>query len=218
LHLCDSLFPIGGFGHSDGLEAATAGGLVQTPADLQAWLDVCLDEAVGRMDGPAALCAWAAFDREDWEALRQLDEELTAMRPAAATRRSSSAMGRRLVAAWSIFYPDPRLARLLDLGRPERLGPTLPVAFSCACASAGVEMREAGVAFAYSRLASTMSAALRLMAIGQTDAHTRLAAVLKRVPAVVDAMATRAWPASFAPAMDIAAMAQQDLHSRLFRS
>jgi urease accessory protein len=99
LHLCDSLFPIGGFGHSDGLEAATAGGLVQTPADLQAWLDVCLDEAVGRMDGPAALCAWAAFDREDWEALRQLDEELTAMRPAAATRGSSSAMGRRLVAA-----------------------------------------------------------------------------------------------------------------------
>jgi urease accessory protein UreF len=79
-------------------------------------------------------------------------------------------------------------------------------------------MREAGVAFAYSRLASTMSAALRLMAIGQTDAHTRLAAVLKRVPAVVDAMATRAWPASFAPAMDIAAMAQQYLHSRLFRS
>ena len=69
LHLCDSLFPIGGFGYSDGLEAATAAGLVQTPADLQAWLDVCLDEAVGRMDGPAALRAWSAFDRQDWEAL-----------------------------------------------------------------------------------------------------------------------------------------------------
>ena len=38
LHLCDSLFPIGGFGYSDGLEAATAGGLVETPDDLEAWL------------------------------------------------------------------------------------------------------------------------------------------------------------------------------------
>ena len=45
LHLCDSLFPIGSFGYSDGLEAATAAGLVETPADLQEWLDVCLDEA-----------------------------------------------------------------------------------------------------------------------------------------------------------------------------
>src|ERR1700756_2865880 len=52
LHLCDSLFPIGGFGYSDGLEAATSAGLVETPADLQAWLDTCLDEVVGRMDGP----------------------------------------------------------------------------------------------------------------------------------------------------------------------
>src|SRR5215510_3531218 len=89
LHLCDSLFPIGGFGYSDGLEAATATALVETPADLQAWLDVCLDEVVGRMDGPAALRAWSALEREDWRALCELDDEITSMRPAAATRRSS---------------------------------------------------------------------------------------------------------------------------------
>src|SRR5262245_2836395 len=80
LHLSDSLFPIGGFGYSDGLEAATAPGLVETPADLQAWLAVCLDEVVGRMDGPAALRAWSAFNRQDWHALRALDDEITAMR------------------------------------------------------------------------------------------------------------------------------------------
>jgi urease accessory protein len=218
LHLCDSLFPIGGFGYSDGLEAATAAGLVRTPAHLQAWLDVCLDEAVGRMDGPAALHAWSAFERQDWEALCQLDEEITAMRPAAATRRSSRAMGLRLVSTWSTLYPDRRLDHLLDLARLGRLGPALPIAFCCACASAGVGMRQAGVAFAYTRLTSTMSAALRLMPIGQTDAHARLAEVLKRVPAVVDVMTTRARLESFAPAMDISAMAQQYLHSRLFRS
>jgi len=33
LRVSDSLFPIGGFGYSDGLEAATAAGLVETPAD-----------------------------------------------------------------------------------------------------------------------------------------------------------------------------------------
>src|SRR4029077_9640785 len=97
LPLCDSLFPIGGFGYSDGLETATAAGLVQTPADLQAWLDVCLDEVVRRADGPAAMRAWSAINRRDWEALCELDEEITAMRPASAIRRSSRAMGFRLV-------------------------------------------------------------------------------------------------------------------------
>ena len=218
LHLCDSLFPIGAFGYSDGLEAATAAGLVQTPADLQAWLDVCLDEVVGRMDGPAVLHAWSVFDRRDWEALSDLDEEITAMRPSSVTRRSSRAMGFRLVTTWSTLYPDRRLEHLLDLARLGRLGPALPLAFACACASAGVAMRDAGLAFAYTRLASTISAALRLMRIGQTDAHARLAAVLARVPAVVDAMTVRARPESFAPAMDVSAMAQQYLHSRLFRS
>ena len=218
LHLGDGLFPIGGFGYSDGLEAATAAGLVRTPADLRAWLDVCLDEVVGRTDGPAALRAWSAFTRRDWDALSELDREITAMRPASATRRSSRAMGLRLVTTWSTLYPERRLQFLLDLAQRERLGPALPIAFGCACASAGVDQRDAGVAFAYTRLASTTSAALRLMRIGQTDAHARLAEVLARVPAVVDAMAARARPESFAPAMDLSAMAQQYVHSRLFRS
>jgi urease accessory protein len=218
LHVCDSLFPIGGFGYSDGLEAATATGLVRTPADLQAWLDVCLDEVVGRTDGPAALRAWCAFNREDWEALCDLDGEITAMRPSSTTRRSSRAMGFRLVTTWSALYSDPRMEHLLGLARLQRLGPALPIAFGCVCASAGVGMRDAGAAFAYTRLASTTSAALRLMRIGQTDAHARLAEALERVPGVVDAMTTRARPESFSPAMDVATMAQQYLHSRLFRS
>jgi urease accessory protein len=218
LHLCDSLFPIGGFGYSDGLEAATAARLVETPDDLQAWLDVCLDEGVGRMDGPAALRAWSGFARQDWQALCELDDEITAMRPASATRRSNRAMGLRLVTTWSALYPDQRLDHLLDLARRQRLGPALPIAFGCACASAGVGMRDTGAAFAYTRLASTTSAALRLMQIGQTNAHARLARTLERVPVVIEAMTMRARPESFAPAMDVSAMTQQYLHSRLFRS
>jgi urease accessory protein len=218
LHLCDSLFPIGAFGYSDGLEAATVMGLVDTSADLQAWLEVCLLDIVGRMDGPAALCAWSTFDREDWQALCGLDDEITAMRPSSAIRRSSRAMGLRLVVTWSALYPDRRLERLLHLAREQRLGPALPVAFGCACASAGVGMRDTGAAFAYTRLASTTSAALRLMRIGQTDAHAKLANALERVPMVIEAMTTRARPESFAPAMDVSAMMQQYLHSRLFRS
>ena len=59
---------------------------------------------------------------------------------------------------------------------------------------------------------------MRLMSVGQIEAHALLARTLERVPAAVTEMLARDAVESFAPAMDIAAMTQQYLHSRLFRS
>jgi urease accessory protein len=214
LHLTDSLFPVGAFGYSDGLEAAAARGV-----DLREWIDAVLDENIGRLEGPAVWCAWDAFDARDWNALAAVDEELTALRPAASARRSSRAMGLRLLTTWHALHPDARLAHALQLAERGAIGPALPVAFAGACVCAGEARRDAVAAFAYTRLAATVSAAMRLISIGQGDAHALLARTLERVPAVVDAIATRDAPLeSFTPAMDIAAMSQQYLHSRLFRS
>jgi urease accessory protein len=219
LHLCDSLFPVGSFAHSDGLEAATAAGLITNARELRGWLDICLDESIGRSEGPTVLGAWSAFRDRDWHALTRFDQEVTALRPSSGARRASRAMGSRLATTWHTLYPDASLGHVVALGREGAIGPTLPVAFASACASSGVDRRSTVEAFAYNRLAATISSAMRLMPIGQTAAHVLLAAALARVPAVVDAIIARGTGAeSFAPAMDIAAMTQQYVHSRLFRS
>jgi urease accessory protein UreF len=60
---------------------------------------------------------------------------------------------------------------------------------------------------------------MRLMKLGQSEAHRLLGAVLAQVPAAAAAiLASEAPPAVFAPALDIAAMSQQYQRSRLFRS
>ena len=60
---------------------------------------------------------------------------------------------------------------------------------------------------------------MRLMPFGRAGAHALLADALVRVPAMADAVIVRTRAVeSFAPAMDLAAMSQQYLHSRLFRS
>lgn len=219
LHLCDSLFPLGGFAYSDGLESATSAGSVADARGLGDWLDVCLDETIGRMEGPGVWQAWPAFRDADWETLETLDEELTALRPSAGARRSSRAMGLRLLTTWQALHPDARIEDAVTRARAGTLGPALPVAFAGACVCGGVERRRAVEAFAYTRLASTISAAMRLMPIGQTAAHALLARTLDRVPATVDAIVERdARVESFSPAVDIAMMSQQYLHSRLFRS
>jgi urease accessory protein len=219
LHLCDSLFPIGGFGYSDGLETATASGAIASPSQLQAWADVCLTDTIGRLEGPAVCRAWSAFRDQDWPALGELDAEVTTLRPSSAVRRANRAMGWRLATTWQALYPDAGLSLVIAMARKGAVGPALPVASASACAASGIDRRAAVEAFAYNRLAAMVSSAMRLMAIGQTDAHTVLARTLARVPEVVDGIEARdEGPSTFAPGMDIAAMSQQYLHSRLFRS
>jgi urease accessory protein len=219
LHLCDSLFPIGGFACSDGLERATSDGTISDAPGLRAWLEAVLDDTIGRLEGPAVWHGWRAVADGDVEAMLQLDEELTALRSSSSARRSSCAMGQRLLTTWQALHPDVRLERLAIVAKAGAIGPVLPLAFAAACASAGVTRRESVDAYAYTRLAATVSGAMRLMPIGQTDAHRLLSRMLERVPAVVDRIAAGdGEPESFTPMMDIAAMTQQYLHSRLFRS
>ena len=222
LHLCDSLFPLGGFAYSDGLETATSDATIPDGPALGGWIDVCLDETIGRCEGPGLWQAWPLFRDGEWEPLAALDEELTALRPSASARRSTRAMGIRLLTTWHALHPDARLDQAIARARAGLFGPVLGVAFAGACACGGIEQRRAVEAFAYVRLASTISAAMRLMPIGQADAHALLARAADRVPAVVDGIIARdregARPESCAPAMDLAAMSQRYLHSRLFRS
>jgi len=219
LHVCDSLFPIGSFAYSDGLESATVNGFVTGAADLYEWLEACRDEGFGRSDGPAIAIAWSALETHDWDGVAEIDREITSLRASAATRAATRAMGLRLVKTWQALHPHSRLEHLLGLARVGHLGPALPVAFAAVSQCGGLALRDALVGYAYTRLASTISAAMRLVPIGQTDAHQLLSRALEQVPSVVDELLARqVRPESFMPACDVAQMTQQYVHSRLFRS
>ena len=216
LHLCDSLFPTGAFGHSDGLEWATDRALVHTAADLGAWMDGSLSGVLACSDGPAVNLAWHAFRERDWDALSIVSADNWALRPSAAARQATRAMGARLARTWHQLYEPAgfdEMFRGLDVDRTM----TLPAAFGVVCASAGAEARAAVEAFVYTRLASAASAAMRLMPIGQREAHRVLASRLRAAGPIVDAAIARASVSGFAPALDIASMSHQYVHSRLFR-
>jgi urease accessory protein len=219
LHLCDSLFPLGAFSYSDGLETAAAQGAVHDRDSLREWLDAVLDESFGRFEGPVAWQARTLIENARWDDIVQLDAEAIALRPSSSGRRATGAMGQRLLATWRALHPDLRLDELHRLAERRAIAPTLPIAFAAACLCAGVDRHAALEALAYTRLASTVSAAMRVAPLGQNAAHALLSEILARVPEVVRDIAARgAPPESFAIQMDLAAMEQQYLHSRLFRS
>jgi urease accessory protein len=215
LQLCDSLFPVGSFAHSDGLESAVASGQVASSDELRAWLDASLSLALRETEAPAVRSAFIAAARTDMDAIGRIDDEMDSLRASAAGRQAARAMGTRLLKTWQHIRPSSTVA--LALAARKRY--TFPVAFAIVCAASTIELHEALEGYCYARLAATVSAAMRLMPVGQHEAHALLAGVLGRVPACVDAvMNSDAPPRSFMPLMDIETMSHRFVHSRLFRS
>jgi urease accessory protein len=149
------------------------------------------------------------------DALVALDEEIDALRASAAGREATRAMGTRLLKTWQQIRP----CSIVETALAARGRYTLPVAFAIVCAGSKLELPDTLEAYCYTRLAATVSAAMRLMPVGQHEAHKLLADVLGGVTACAEAIMSGCAPSrSFMPMMDIASMSQQYVHSRLFRS
>jgi urease accessory protein len=212
----DSLFPVGAFAYSDGLESAATCGRVHDANSLSVWLDHFLDSVFVPCDGLALLKCMRATERGDWATVRSIDEELTALKPAAATRASSRSIGKRLVMTYSSIVKDNRSSPVLDV-LPEC---NAPVAYGLILSHLALENRDALLAFGYARLASIVSAGMRLIALGQQQGQELLTEAIERLPGAAEQiLRMEAEPLrSFSPLMDVQQMNHRYLYSRLFRS
>jgi urease accessory protein len=192
-------FPIGSFAHSQGLEWAIASGAVRDGAGMEDWVSAVISQGSGFAD--AVFLSMGRRAGADFAALSELYEAYI-LSP-----------GRRLEAA--------------ELGRGFRAltGPAaedLPYILAVARETAALDVPEAEVLALYLQALSIqlLSVAVRFMPMGQGEAQRVLAAL---APVIADA-AQRASGAgeealcTFTPGADIAAMAQEHMETRIFRS
>lgn len=216
LQVSDSFFPVGAFAYSDGLETAAARGDVHDARTLGMWMEQFVDDVFIPCEGLALVKGMIALERGDLEALRTLDEELTAIRPAAAVRAASSGVGKSLMSLYaSISGSDEFRATL----------PALPcgnaaAAYAVVFFHRGLAKRDAAIAYGYNRLAGIVSAGLRLISIGQQQGQTLLTKSIGRLPGAVERIleTTNEPVRSFTPLLDIHQMNHRYVYSRLFRS
>jgi urease accessory protein len=216
LQLTDSFFPVGAFAYSDGLETAAANGAIHDADSLKAWLVHYVENVFVPCDGLALLKCAEAMHRGDIRTIHAVDEELTAIKPAASVRNASRSVGKRLLTAFSGISKDPDFPAIANsLPRCNA-----PVAYAVVMTHRGITSGDALLAFGYSRLAGMVSAGLRLISLGQQQAQNLLSEILEMLPAAVDrVIRMQAEPIrSFAPLMDIAQMNHRYVYSRLFRS
>ncbi|PYS29392.1 MAG: hypothetical protein DMG11_09150 [Acidobacteria bacterium] len=216
LQLTDSLFPVGAFAYSDGLESAAAAGLVYNADSLAIWLDHFLNAVFVPCEGLALLKCVRAAEKGEWATIRSIDEELTALKPAAAIRSSSRSVGKRLFKTYAAIVPDSDFLSIVETW-PHC---NAPVAYGIVLSHRGLEARDALVAFGYVRLVGIVSAGLRLIAIGQQQGQALLTRAIDKLPGVVDYIVRAEGEPlrSFNPLLDVQQMNHRYVYSRLFRS
>lgn len=216
LQLTDSIFPVGAFAYSDGLESAAESGHIHDADSLALWFDHFLNDVFVLCEGLALLKCLRAAEKGEWATIQSIDEELTALKPALEVRNSSRSVGRRLLTTYAAVFPDREFLSVAET-LPQC---NAPVAYGLVFFHRGLEARDAVLAFGYLRLAGIVSAALRLIPIGQQQGQVLLTRAIGRLPAAVDyILQTAAEPLrSFNPLVDVQQMNHRYVYSRLFRS
>lgn len=213
-------FPIGSYTYSHGLEYAIEAALVNDAASLAGWVEAILRQGAGRNDAILLTCAHDAERAGDDARLGELLAWGEAFRGTAETALESAAQGQAFLAAVRAAWPHPRLEALLALARTHGRTPAYPVVAGVALALAGVEPGAARRAYLQAFAASLVSAAVRLIPLGQSDGLRALAGLEGSIAAVAAAtsqldladMGGAAWM------VDICSARHETQYTRLFRS
>lgn len=209
--LTDSAFPVGGFAHSGGLEAAWQQGEVESGEALVEYLETSLAQA-----GHGAVpLVTAAFD----EPLRiaHWDELCDAFTSNHVAKRASRVQGRAWcqVVARTVGDRDPWFQTMNELSFCH----FTPI-YGAVWRLLGISRDRCVRLFMFSQLRSWLSAAVRLNVIGPMEAQVRLhelSAVAERVCEACELLSVEDL-AQVSPLLDVWQGGHDRLYSRLFQS
>lgn len=171
-------FPVGGYSYSHGLETAITRGMVGNRETCQEWIANILCRGAGRIDAVFLRAACRAMATGNELLMLDVVDDAAAFRATAETALESEAQGRAFLAAVLAAWPEMRLAPLVARLTAERRPVPYSVAVGFAAASAGIAEIDATRAYLHAFAANLISAAVRLIPLGQTDG-LRIAAALE---------------------------------------
>ncbi len=222
LQHCDTLFPNGAFSHSFGLEAAVQSGKVLRGDDLVLWMRAKLTHQIYSCDLPLCARSHTAGKREDKTALKDLDAEGHAMRLPREIREGGRMIASRLIQSAASNYPCAWTRHCEKSFKTGELKGDPAVAFGIYSVGAGIPIEAALYAYLYIFISGQVSAALRLISMGQTEGQ----AIIKTLSEwaeknmKLDALVHQHEKplSAFMPAADIRAMQHENSPTRLFQS
>lgn len=217
LQFGDSVFPVGGFAFSGGLESAIQKRVVTDAASLEAYTRTALEQAA-LGDGIAIVAAHRAAGAEDIESVARIDRQVYSRKLSSETRTMTVRMGKKFAEMGAEVIGAPLLAAWCAKIEAGDTPGCYPVSLAVNFAAQDMPARDAFVVHQYGVASMILSAALRLMKISHVDTQR----ILYRLDTGTDADYQAAAAArledmaGFAPLTEILAAVHVKAHVRLF--
>ena len=219
LRFIDNFFPSGGYAYSSGLEAAIQEGAVTNVKEFKEYVEDVLRAGAGTREAAAVSSACEAIRRKKVELALKADSELEAMKIGYESRLASRQMGRQVM---RIAADEDRPQAILRAFHTEviesRTPGHFPVCLGLRLAANGWSRTDAIAAFLYQTAVGFVSAAMKLLPIGQREGQRLLAQWTPLFVELSGRVPIRLNMHSWTPIQDIYAMRHGRLESRLFRS
>ena len=213
-------FPTGGFSYSHGLEYAVESGRVGDAAALGDWVAGCLRHGSGRQDAVLFACSHRALAQRDWASIEEIAVLAHALRGTSELALESRAQGEAFLGTLREAWPHPELDRLAQHLQRIDCPPSHSLAVAAGCALHGIPLEPALTAFLLAFAQNLVSAGVRLVPLGQTEAQrviSDLEACIGETAAEV--LATPLHDAGSAGlVVDLCSAKHETQYTRLFRS
>ncbi|MEM7258105.1 MAG: urease accessory protein UreF [Pseudomonadota bacterium] len=209
LQITSPSLPVGSYSYSQGLEWAVQCGWITNVAEFTQWLDEQVHSLMLNQDLPLLNRLYSAVEAADDTALTYWDAMALAMRDTAELRLEEEQRGRALVA----------LLQSLQVASGTNVR-SQTAAFAAFCVAEQITLHDALAGYAYSWADSQVTAAIKLVPLGQAQGQGILYHTADQIPAVVArALTIEDDDIGYtAPALTMASCHHETQYSRLFRS
>jgi urease accessory protein len=213
-------FPVGGYTYSHGVERAIEEGAIADGASLLTWIEGTLLFGPARVDADLLRETWRSVTNDDLAGFEHTLAVGETMRGTPELALESRQQGESFMTTVAATWPHPEMARWIERVRAAERAPAYPVALGLAAAIHGIPLEAAMPAYLQAFAASLVSAAVRLVPLGQTVGQMTLAALEPTISAAAEAALARTLDrlGSAAPMIDLLSIAHETQHMRLFRS
>jgi urease accessory protein len=213
-------FPVGSYSYSHGLERAVEVGYVHDLMSLLEWLKADLRYGSVRNEAIFFSATWKSARSGERNRLLEISELAAAYRGTAEFALESSQQAAAALTVLRRVWPDPLLDWLSEALAAREISPALAVVIGARSARQGIPLKFALPAFLQSYIGNLVTAAVRLIPLGQTAGQL---AVAELELAVLTASAqgeedTLEDLGSAAFVLDLVSMAHETQYTRLFRS
>jgi urease accessory protein len=206
--------PIGAYAYSRGLEYAVHSGAVHDEASAEAWIVGLAVHATARLDGPVLLRLQAAFEAQDLASVERWNALLLASRESAELRLEDTQLGAAL-ARLLVSQGEARAQAFV-----KRSDVCYASMFALAALHARMPSSMSLLGFMWAQAEGQVSAAVRLIPLGQTAGQNLLSKLSVTLPACVATASALSDHeiGAFTPGLALASALHETQYTRLFRS